>query len=152
MKLLTDVPPSPPEPFANSFSLPDGLIGLPNYTSAEIVCSPEQVPFLWLHLRGPEGVINFIVIEPGGIIRGYEPELFAMDAAFLDISDPAEAMVLNIVTLEARHPVSARVNLVGPLVINRRTRIGRQLVIANYSAYDSNHPLVEAVDRAAVSA
>jgi flagellar assembly factor FliW len=35
------------------------------------------------------------------------------------------------------------VNLVGPLIINRRTRIGRQLVISNYSRYSAHHLLVE---------
>ena len=153
MKLLIDPHPSTAaEPFANSFSLPDGLIGLADFKHAELVSSAEQFPFLWMRLRGPEGSIDFVVIEPGGIVGGYEPEIFASDAESLDVADPSEAMVLNIVTLDGQRPVSARVNLVGPIVINRRTRIGRQLVIANYSSYDSAHALVEASEQAAASA
>ena len=52
-------------------------------------------------------------------------------------------MILNIVTLKRQHPVEGTANLIGPIVVNRRTRIGRQLVISNYSRYSANHALVE---------
>jgi flagellar assembly factor FliW len=42
-----------------------------------------------------------------------------------------------------QQPVEATVNLVGPIVVNRRTRVGRQLVISNYSRYSAHHSLVE---------
>ena len=87
--------------------------------------------------------LHFIVIEPGGIVPGYEPEIFDGDAEHLDLRDPAEAMILNIVTLQRQQPVEATANLIGPLVVNRRTRIGRQLVISNYSRYSAHHALVE---------
>jgi flagellar assembly factor FliW len=51
-------------------------------------------------------------------------------------------MVLNIVTLRPEAPTQATVNLIGPIVVNRRTRIGRQLVIANYSKYSARQVLV----------
>jgi flagellar assembly factor FliW len=95
-----------------------------------------------MRLHGPE-ILHFVVIEPGGIIPGYEPELFDEDALQLGLRDPGEAMILNIVTLKRRQPVEATVNLIGPVVVNRRTRTGRQLVISNYSRYSAHHPLVE---------
>ena len=52
-------------------------------------------------------------------------------------------MVLNIVTLRRQNPVEATVYLIGPIVVFRRTRIGRQLVISNYSRYSAHHALVE---------
>jgi len=87
--------------------------------------------------------VHFIVIEPGGLVAGYSPELFDADAEGLDLKDAAEAMVLNIVTLRQQNPLDATINLVGPIVMNRRTRIARQLVIANYSQYSAHWPLVE---------
>jgi flagellar assembly factor FliW len=47
------------------------------------------------------------------------------------------------VTLQRQNPLEATVNLVGPIVVNRRTREGRQFVISNYSRYSAHHPLVE---------
>lgn len=144
MKVLPELYPtdfdSPP---ANELELPHGLIGFAGYKHAELLYMPDHLPFLWMKLQGPVDNLHFIVIEPGGIIPGYEPEIFDEDAAQLDLRDPSEAMILNIVTLKRQNPVEATVNLIGPIVVNRRTRIGRQLVISNYSRYSAHHTLVE---------
>ncbi len=146
MKVLPDLKPADYEmPERNSFTLPQGLIGFAEYTHAEIHYVPEHLPFLWLKLSGPnqKEYVHFIVIEPAGFIPGYEPELFDEDASSLEITDPGEAMLLNIVAMSRQQPVEASVNLVGPIVVNRRTRIGRQLVVANYQRYSAHHPLAD---------
>lgn len=144
MKVLPELYPtdfdSPP---SNMLELPQGLIGFASYKRAELLYLPDHLPFLWMKLQGPIDHLHFIVIEPGGIVPGYEPEIFDEDAEQLDLRDPAEAMILNIITLKKQNPVEASANLIGPLVVNRRTRIGRQLVISNYSRYSANHSLVE---------
>jgi flagellar assembly factor FliW len=130
-------------PPANEIELPQGIIGFANYKRAELLYLPDHLPFLWMKLYGPTDNLHFIVIEPGGIIPGYEPEIFDEDAEQLDLQTPGEAMILNIVTLKRQNPVEASVNLVGPVVVNRRTRLGRQLVVSNYSRYSANHALLE---------
>ena len=124
-------------------SLPQGLIGLPGYTQGELLALPDNPPFLLLKLTGPLGTLNFVVVEPGGLVSDYEPELFDADAASIDIQDPADALVLNVVTLCPTSPLEATMNLIGPIVINRRTRAGRQVVIANNSRYSARHFLIE---------
>lgn len=145
MKVLSDLsnsnPPQPPE--ANHFELPQGLIGFKDYTRGELLYMPDHYPFLWLRLHKGSEFVHFIVIEPGGIVANYTPELFDADAETLGLRDAGDAMILNIVTLRQQNPVDASVNLVGPIVVNRRTRIGRQLVIANYSSYSAHWPLVD---------
>lgn len=144
MKVLPDANLADLEPIhANSFTLPQGLIGFANYTRAEMLYLPDHLPFLWMKLHSPTDSVHFIVIEPAGLVQGYEPELFDEDAAALELADPAEAMVLNIVSLQNQRPIEATVNLVGPIIVNRRTRIGRQLVVSNYFRYSAHHPLVE---------
>jgi len=132
-------------PAANEIILPQGIIGFSAYQRAELLYMPDHLPFLWMRLHGqePNESVHFIVMEPGGLIADYEPELFDEDAQQLGISDPSEAMILNIVTLRQQQPVDATVNLVGPVIVNRRTRIGRQLVISNYSRYSAHHPVVD---------
>ena len=152
MKVLLEiVPESYDIPFANEIMLPQGLIGFGAYKRADLLYVSDQLPFLWMKLTGGPEAIQFIVIEPGGVVGGYDPEIFDSDAEHLGIKEPSEAMVLNIVTLLHQQPVEATVNLVGPIVVNRRTRIGRQLVISNYSRYSAHHSLVENT-RAALSA
>ena len=143
MKVLPDIYPTDlDQPPANQIILPQGIIGFSEYKRAELLYLPDHLPFLWMNLKGPE-TLKFIVIEPGGIIPGYCPEIFDEDAYQLDVREPSEAMVLNIVTLLRQTPVEATVNLIGPIVVNRRTCIGRQLVISNYSRYSAHHALVE---------
>jgi flagellar assembly factor FliW len=50
--------------------------------------------------------------------------------------------VLNIVTVSRSLPPTATVNLVGPVIINRRLGIAKQVVLANHSRYSARHPLV----------
>lgn len=149
MKVLTEIPASDlPSPVTHTFELPQGLIGFAAYTRAELLYLPDHLPFLWLRLHGPKDAVHFIVIEPAGLIAGYAPELFDEDAAGIGLADPSEAMILNIVTMAQQRPLEATVNLVGPIVVNRRTRMARQLVIANYSKYGAHHPLVETAEPA----
>lgn len=146
MKVIPDITPVDfGAPAANEIILPNGIIGFSQYTRAELVHSADHFPFLWMRLQGAadQPPIHFIVMEPAGLIADYEPEIFDEDAEQLGISDPAEAMILNIVTLRQQQPADASVNLVGPVIVNRRTRIGRQLVISNYSRYSAHHPLVQ---------
>lgn len=144
MKVLPEIYPTDFDSApANQLILPQGLIGFADYTRADLLYMPDHLPFLWIKVHSAVDELHFIVIEPGGIVPGYEPEIFDGDAEHLDLRDPAEAMILNIVTLRRQNPVEATVNLIGPLVVNRRTRIGRQLVISNYSRYSAHHALVE---------
>lgn len=151
MKVLSAPPLAaeiPPPPVANNFTLPQGLIGFKDYTRAELLYMPDHLPFLWLKLHRAEDSVHFIVIEPGGLVPGYTPELFDADAEALDLRDASEAMLLNIVTLRHQNPLEATVNLVGPIVMNRRTRVARQLVISNYSQYSAHWPLVDSTTAA----
>jgi flagellar assembly factor FliW len=143
MKVLPEPMPVEADPSAaNELILPQGIIGFPDHHRAELLYAPDHLPFLWMRLHGPE-VLHFVVIEPAGVIPGYEPEMFDEDAVQLDLRDAADALVLNIVTMRRKQPVEATVNLIGPLVVNRRTRVGRQRVIANHGRYSAQHLLVE---------
>ncbi len=144
MKVIPDIFPTDLDtPPSNEILLPHGIIGFGQYRRAELVYLPDHLPFLWMKLIGAAAPLFFIVIEPGGIVPDYQPELFDGDAEVLDLRGSAEAMILNIVTLRSQDPVEATVNLIGPIVVNRRTRLGRQLVVSNYSCYSAHYALVE---------
>ncbi|MFT3869003.1 MAG: flagellar assembly protein FliW [Nibricoccus sp.] len=144
MKVSPDTTPTEPVPAGNgqTLRLPEGLVGFPEHKSFELLYVPDQLPFIWLRLHGPD-VLHFVVIEPAGIIPDYELELFDEDAAMVGITDPTDAMVLNIVTVKPGTQATATVNLAGPIIVNRRTGIAKQCVLANYSRYSAHHPLVD---------
>ncbi len=151
MKILPDINlaefDAPSE--SNFFALPQGLIGFPAYTRAELLYQPNQLPFIWMKLHGPIDSIYFIVVEPAGVVPDYDPELFEQDAADLGLTSSADALVLNIVSLKNQSPIDATVNLLGPIIVNRRRQIARQLVISNYSRYSAQYPLLESRSAAA---
>lgn len=126
---------------ANELILPHGIIGFPNHRRAELLYSAEQLPFVWMRLHGPD-TLHFVVVEASVLLPEYQPEIFGEDAALLELRDAADALVLNVVTLRGSGALGSTVNLVGPIIVNRRTRIARQRVIANHTRYSAQHPLV----------
>lgn len=124
------------------FTLPAGLIGIPEARHLELILNPDELPFMWL--RSVENrSLNFIVIEPYGLVPGYALELSDDDSERLGIQRPDDAFVLNVVNFRPDEPEGTTVNLIGPIVVNRRTLVGRQVVIANYLEYSARHPLLE---------
>jgi len=143
MKVSPETTPAELAPSANqTLRLPEGLVGFPEYKSFELLYVPEELPFIWLRLQG-EAPLHFVVIEPGGFIPDYELELFDKDATVLGITDSADTMVLNIVTVKPGAQATATVNLAGPIIVNRRTGVAKQCVLANYARYSAHHPLVD---------
>jgi len=118
-----------------SLSFPNGLVGLPSATSGTLQRVPGEEPFMWLSFDDPESRLNFLVIEPNGIVENYNLELFDQDADELGIKTAEDAFVLNIVTLRQTVPTTASVNLTGPIIVNRQTLCAKQVVISNYMQF-----------------
>ncbi len=117
--------------------LPYGLLGFERVKNYSLLTKPGEEPFLWLQmLQEPKHA--FLVLPPGFVVPDYQPDLDDQDAAFLDLSDPADAFILNIVTLRAGR---GTLNLKGPIVINRRTWIGKQVIPRNAVQYPVRHAL-----------
>ncbi len=81
-----------------------------------------------------------MVLNPFLIVPDYHPDIPEADVEFLNLHDAQEAMVLNIVTVHKEG--HATMNLKGPVVINRNTGIGKQVVISNGANYSVQHPLL----------
>lgn len=117
--------------------LPLGLLGFERIKTYSLVTKPDQEPFLWLTVSEGED-LAFLVVPPNFVLPDYAPNLSDEDVDFLEIRNPSDALVLNIVTLKSDG--SATVNLKGPVVINRHTMIGKQVVLSQ-SDYAIKHPI-----------
>jgi flagellar assembly factor FliW len=122
--------------------LPFGLIGLPKLTTFSLSRIENSWPFMSMKWVGPERM-DFVVIDPSGLIPDYEIDLGDEDADSLQIRSAEDAQVLNIVTVHSSRPHFVTVNLVGPVVVNRHTNTGKQIIILNWSRYSSQHPLID---------
>jgi len=83
--------------------------------------------------------LAFLVVEPAVVAPEYHPNIADRDAAALGIRTPDDAMLLNIVTVRGLD--RATVNLKGPIVINRQTATGKQVIPEDAAAYSVHHPL-----------
>lgn len=129
-----------------TIELPSGLIGFPELTTFELQPAVGSEPFLWLQPT-TDAELSFLAVEPGGVVADYAPELFEEDASWLELDGPEaaanDALILNIVTRRPSDPsLAATVNLVGPVVVNRRNSVGKQVILANHARYSARHPLV----------
>ena len=95
---------------------------------------------MWLRQDDHDG-LAFIVIEPGGIIPNYSVEVADADVQILGISGPEDTMILNIVTLPSNQTGKISLNLVGPIIVNRKTLVGKQCIINNHEEYSARHIL-----------
>ena len=127
-----------PSDSQNEVILNNGLFGFPEVRSMEILFAKEELPFMWIREKDKEG-LAFVVIEPTGIIPNYMVEISDADVGALGILGHDDAMILNIVTLNPEQPGRISVNLVGPIIINRNTRVGKQCIISNHEEYSARH-------------
>ena len=124
---------------ASNVRLPMGLLGFEKMKDYLLVANPAEEPFGWLQVKGDTS-LAFVVLNPFLIVPDYHPDIPQADVEFLGLNDPDEAMLLNIVTVHQQG--RATMNLKGPIVINRNTGIGKQVVIANAAEYSVQHPLL----------
>ena len=122
----------------NLITLPLGLLGFESVKKYVLLSNPQEAPFLWLQMLDDANQA-FLVVPPGSATSDYEPDISDEDVKFLELVDPTDAMVLNIVTLR---PVGqATVNLKGPIILNRNTLTGKQVIPINAADYSLQHPL-----------
>lgn len=122
----------------NIIKLPLGLLGFEEYKKFVLLAHPDEAPFLWLQVID-EPELAFLVVAPTVVTDDYEPELSDEDVKSLDLRTSEDAMLFNIVTLRGED--NATVNLKGPIVVNRRTLQGKQVIPVNAGDLPVSHPL-----------
>ncbi|MBK8001101.1 MAG: flagellar assembly protein FliW [Verrucomicrobia bacterium] len=121
----------------NVISMPLGLLGFEQVKKYILLVTPEEEPFLWLQMLDNQNQ-GFVVISPSAAVPTYAPDIPEADIEFLNIKSPADALILNIVTVRNGQ---ATVNLKGPIVINRHTLVGKQCIPTNVAEFALQHPI-----------
>jgi flagellar assembly factor FliW len=120
--------------------LPGGLLGFEKSKRYLLKTNSAEDPFHWFQVVDDPS-LTFLVVSPFEVLPTYQPDIPAEDVRFLQLEKADDAFLLNIVTLRPRG--GSTVNLKGPIVVNRFTLIGKQVVIANAARYSVQHPLPE---------
>lgn len=122
--------------------LPYGLIGLGDLREFDLQPIEGSWPFLNFRSRG-ELEIEFLVVEARNVVADYEIFLSDEDALAMSLTSPEDALILNIVTVHCLHPQFVTANLAGPVVINRNTLLGKQIVLLQGERFSTVHPLID---------
>jgi len=126
--------------------VPGGIIGFSDQQRYVIIEHKPGSPFYWFQaVDRPE--LAFVIIDPMLFKADYEVHLPAALLSELQVEDPADVSVYVIVTIPPGRPQEMTANLIGPLVINTRARIARQIVLDD-DAYSLRHPLLTLAGRA----
>lgn len=132
-----------PDETNNQFFMPEGIIGLPDFNKFELIVDPESLPFVVL--RAVEGdEIQIPAVEPVGLVENYRLDIGDADAETLGlVGADANPLILNVATIKSYEPQKVTLNLAAPILINRRTRVGKQVVLLNYQSYSTTHVLID---------
>ena len=135
--VATETPPESVAP-SNLVRMPLGLLGFEQIKEFALLADPAEQPFAWLRVAENKS-LAFVVIDPFVVFPDYKPEIPESDVEFLGIKESSDALLLGIVTVHDRNRVT--MNLKGPVVINRNSHIGKQVIIANSADYSVEHQL-----------
>jgi len=107
----------------------EGLLGFDESRRFIILNPQDGSPFRWLQCV-ENGDLAFVIIEPLNFMFAYDLDISDSDAAFLGLEKAEDAVLYSIVTIP-ENPSDMTANLQGPLVINVKTRKGRQVISTN---------------------
>ena len=118
-----------------------GLIGLPLLTRFLLISDPEIYPFVILRHQG-EGEMDFLAIDPSAALREYNLEVADADAEELGLTAGGQTpLILNIAIIQSTEPPKITANLMAPILFNRQTGIGKQVILENASSFSAEHQL-----------
>lgn len=106
---------------------PDGIIGFPEFRRFAMISADEGGFYTWLQ-SVDEASLSFLAVVPAPFFPDFAPTIRDEDCHSISLVDPDDAQLLCLVTV-ADDAVTA--NLLGPIVLNVRTRLARQVVLTD---------------------
>jgi flagellar assembly factor FliW len=120
-------------------TFPSGIPGFETNREFILTQIPEYVPFEWLVcIDGTR--LRFAIVNPLLFRSDYEPAMSKEQLESLAIEKPEDILLYSIVTIAA-NPMDSTANLVGPVIINKTKRTGKQIIIED-DRYGTQEPIL----------
>lgn len=116
-----------------------GLPGFPDYKKFILLALDADLPLALLQST-EEAAISFVVAYPFAFKDDYAFDLSEEDKSQLQIETETEVLVYSIITLKESFQEST-LNLLAPIVINNRTKLGSQIVLQDNLQYPLRYPI-----------
>jgi len=108
---------------------PSGILGFPDWTKYVMLDHDTDAPFKWLQCV-EEPQLAFVILDPAIFKPDYQITIPTDALIEIHKQDNDELSVVTILTIPSDDPSGVTANLRGPLVMNHRTRLCKQLVLA----------------------
>lgn len=113
-------------------SFPEGLLGFEDYKKFALIEEKEESVFKWLQ-SVEEVDLAFVVIPPSLFKKEYKPLIPEQELQGIGITDLEDGLMLVIVTVPGEDPALMTANMQGPILINKKTLLGKQFISRNES-------------------
>ncbi|MBM2833488.1 MAG: hypothetical protein HW406_649 [Candidatus Brocadiaceae bacterium] len=123
----------------NIITFEQGLLGFEELKQFAIIAVEECLPFEWL-VSVEDPIVAFPILNPTLFFSDYKPSLSKDDLVLLDIKKEKDVEMFCIVTL-GKKPEDVTLNLKGPILINMKNKMGKQVVITE-DYYSLNQQLI----------
>lgn len=117
---------------------PEGLVGCPEWMRFALLPGAPGSTVMRLQCLSDPSVC-FIVADPQHVQPGYGAAIPKEEVLPLGLDCPHEGLVFCTLAVRGE-PAVVTMNLLAPLVINPRSNLGKQLVLAD-SGYSARHPV-----------
>ncbi len=108
----------------------DGILGFNDHHRYVLLDRPETAPLALLQcVDQPE--LAFLVTDPTSLVTQINLGRLNSTLHDLDTRGPDDLQVLVTLTIPPGRPSDATANLVSPILINRRTQRGKQVILEN---------------------
>jgi len=119
---------------------PEGLPAFETQKEFVLIQNEEEAPFLWLQSKN-NSKLAFITIDPFVIHKNYLPDIPEEDVKFLKITDQDDVLILSIVNIRNNQNLDITANILSPVIINWKERIGKQVILKNHQQYSVKYPI-----------
>ncbi len=120
---------------------PSGILGFPEWSKYVVLDHDTDAPFKWLQCV-EEPQLAFVILDPAFFKPDYDIAITSDALIEIQKQDGDELSVVAILTIPSDDPSAVTANLRGPLVMNHRNRLCKQLVLTE--DWPTRYPLFSA--------
>jgi flagellar assembly factor FliW len=117
----------------------DGVPGFESSKKFVVIRNENYAPFEWLVcIDGAK--LRFAMLNPMVVYPEYTPNISKAQVEGLNLQNTEDVLMYVFVTV-AENPSDSTMNLMAPIIINTKEKIGRQIILDN-SPYSTREPVV----------
>ena len=109
-------------------AFPSGLVGFPAVQQFVVLDVADDCQYQWLQsINEPD--LALVIVDVHFLDSEFKAEISDEGLAELNITQTDPVLMMAVVTIPSGQPEQATANLRAPLVVNLRTRKGKQLIL-----------------------